>query len=179
MKYKKLGLLLLLFVVFSMVIAPFVSAAIAGPVEILQNVGKGILHVFDFSWILGQGDEAIGAFMRICIWLFIFTILFAASQQIFGAIGLTYQRNIAIVIAIIIATISSIFIPIHVLLAIGEIYSTIATMVMFGIAIFAIGYFYYVTWPRPGRFWIILRIFVLILFWFILAIISTAVSGGL
>ncbi|MBT4539994.1 hypothetical protein HOC35_00635 [Candidatus Woesearchaeota archaeon] len=179
MKYKKLGLLLLLFFVVSIFVVPLVSASVVSPGEFLGDIGDKILTVFKFNWIHNKGQEAIGAFMRICIWLFIFTILFAASQQIFGAIGLTYQRNIAIVLAIIIATISSIFIPIGLLLAIGEIYSTIAVVIMFGIVVFTIGLFYQRTWALPGRFWIIVRLFVLLFMWFILAIITTAVEGGL
>ena len=177
MRLKRILLLFFLVMVISSIAAPFAFADIPTPQETFGKVGNLILYVFGASWIKDKGEDVIGAFFRMCIWIFVFTILYFVSRQIFQQPGL--QRNSALIVAIVIATMSTIFIPINILLAIGELYATAVSFIMIAIPLVGIGALYYLTWGRPGRFWVIVRIAILILLWILLAIVTASVGGGL
>jgi len=161
-------------------ILPSVFAAVPGPQDVFQMIGELIITIFGFEWIRNQRDQAIGAFMRFCIWLFVFTwvagLLFPAGTP------RAMSRNITITVAVVIATISTIFIPIGVLIAIGEVYATVVSLIMFGIVIAALVWFYInsAVWmaahPTMLR---VIRLGILFLLWILLNIVTTAVSGGL
>ena len=180
MKLKKSTKYLFIFILamlISALVIPLVFAAVPGPAETFGKVGEMILTIFGFEWITEKGDKAIGAFMRLNIFIFVFTILYFVTRQIFPAPGL--QRNAAMTIAIVLAIISTIFIPIDILLAIGETYATVVSFIMLGIPLTALGYLYWLTWPLPGKLWVAIRIAVLLLLWIILSVITAAVGGGL
>ena len=164
-------------------ILPSVFAAVPGPQDVFQMIGELIITIFGFEWIRNQSDQAIGAFMRFCIWLFVFTLLYWVAGLLFPAgTPRAMSRNITITVAVVIATISTIFIPIGVLIAIGEVYATVVSLIMFGIVIAALVWFYInsAVWmaahPTMLR---VIRLGILFLLWILLNIVTTAVSGGL
>jgi len=183
LKLKKIGYISLFAILITSIVIPFVTAAVPGPQDLLRVIGETIITIFGFEWIKNE-TNALGAFMRLCIWIFVFTLLMAISRIIAALPGAAHlaagmQRNIVIVLGIIIATISTIFIPIEVLLAIGEVYSTVAAFIMFAILFTGIGYLYSLIWRRVGRFLAFVRFSILLLFWILLNIVTTAVEGGL
>ncbi len=176
MRFKKLSMLLLMALFLCSIIIPFATAAVPGPVETFEKVGEWILKIFGFSWITEKGEEVVGAFMRICVFILVYLLLYLVSAAIPLFTGHTRAR---VMIAIILALISTIFIPAGVLIAIGEVYSTVAAVLMFTVVLGGIGFLYYTTWPLPGRFWVVIRLLFLILLWMLLSIVTTAVGGGL
>ena len=176
LRFKKLSMLLLMALFLCSIIVPFATAAVPGPVETFTKVGEWILKIFNFEWVKSRGDDALGAFMRICIFILVYILLYLVSGLIPIFTGHSRAR---IVVAIIIGLISVIFITVDVLIAIGEVYSTLSSAAMFIIALGGVGYMYWRTWALPGRLWVALRFAVLFLMWILLSIITTAVGGGM
>ncbi|MFH1439135.1 MAG: hypothetical protein ABIG89_01095 [Candidatus Woesearchaeota archaeon] len=185
MKYKKLLILILLALFLISMIVPFVTAAVPGPQDFFEKVGDYILKLFGFEWIKTQSEDAIGAFMRFCIWIIIFTLLYALMTWMMAAVALFNSSSVRITLAIVFATISTIFIPIEVLIAIGQVYSTIASLVMFAIVGGGLVWLYMATnvggalainnaIARHG-----IRVSVILLMWILLNVITTAIGGGI
>lgn len=177
MKSTKLIHMIFLAAIVMALFVPLVHAEIPTMSETLSQIGVFIADTLGFESITDHSREGIGALMRIAVWLLVFSVLYFVARQIFPAGGL--QRNAAITVAVVIATISTIFLPVDLLLGVGEVYATTIAFVLFAIPLGGMGYLYAITWHHATRYWIALRIFVLLLFYLLLSIITTAVSGGI
>ena len=128
---QKKRMLLLLLVFFPLAI-PLAQADFG---ETMGNVFSKITGIGNLTW-LGMADSAVVlAVTRLLIWVFIFTVIFAviaiASGKERKSLGF-FQRNHAMVIAFVMATISAIFIPPSVLLAVGVGWATAVSLLLIG-----------------------------------------------
>lgn len=155
-------------------------AACASPDESGETTFSGIwkmvvniasLQVFGLS-----GGTAIGAFMRIIVGVLVFAILhWAAISFVFTAPN---ARKTAMVVALVLATMTAIFIPDQVFAAIGGSYALAFSAIL--IAIPVIGGLYLVlsdTILPNTRFGNILRVLTLIIIlWILIAVKEQAVG---
>jgi hypothetical protein len=156
MDKKRWMLVLVLVCVLSMLIpvsAVEEKSAEARGSNTAGKVWDVILNIFQLKFISG-GLMLVG-FMRLVVFLLVFTLLFFGSQQI----GLGRTGGI---VAFLLAAIGVIFIPGQILLFVGEVYGTIFAWGLIVSAIFAL--FFIVYYIPPNTWWgQLLRIFILIL----------------
>ncbi|MBI2665213.1 hypothetical protein HYX12_01160 [Candidatus Woesearchaeota archaeon] len=129
-KRKEALLLLLLSLAFLLVI----PSALALP-SIFENVARDIVSIGNLNW-LGVADSAVViGVTRLLIWIFVFTIVFAVISATSGKEGKSLgflQRNHAMVIAFVVATIAAIFLPASVLAATGVGWATAIALILIG-----------------------------------------------
>lgn len=132
-KLKKRSMLLFLFTFF--VLAPFASAQARGPGDLVLEILGSILKVFSFDWLRGHSGIAVDAFVRFVIWLFLFIIFFevTTTRLVMGRSPFFTSRARAGVVSAIIALISTMFMPINLLLLIGTTYSSIISILLLAI----------------------------------------------
>ena len=122
-KWSVLTLILLLNI-------PFVLADIT---TTLDNVFKKIMGIGNLNFLgISDGGLVIG-FIRILIWILIFTIFFAVTTGVGGKGSLSFlKKNHAIVISLVIATITAVFLPANVLTATGVGWATAIALILIG-----------------------------------------------
>ncbi len=131
---------------------PFTAASMG---SMLNTVWQKILWIGNFGplGISVAPANAVVAFTRILIWILMFTMFFAiittmgGSKKNTGALGFL-NRNQAMVVAAVIATISAIFIPPQVLLATGAGWGTLIALILIGLPLAGIVYLF---WLIPGK----------------------------
>jgi len=135
MRWNKVAVVGILLVSLLLAGCPFDSGS-AGPpsdVNIWQTVLKigslGFLCNFSKSPTCQAGDNDLVALMRILIGILTFALFYMAASAV---PGLRDQRNIAVVVSIILAIMSVIFIPASVLIGIGSAYGALVAIVMIG-----------------------------------------------
>ncbi len=120
--------------------------------DMLGGAGRGILSVGSLSWMGVSNAAAVVSLTRILIWVLTFTVLFAlimafGQRERGGALGFL-NRNQALIVAAVIATITAIFLPPEVLLATGTGWATIVALILVGGPVVGIGW---LLWQIPGR----------------------------
>lgn len=175
----KKGLLYVLMVLLS------VQVVLADRItDTIGNVFKKIIWIGDLSW-LGATDQAIShGFMRILIWILVYTILFAGSSFVSTGreegINLL-SRSQSIVVAAIIATITTIFLPPTILLAVGAGWSTLLALVLVGGPIVGVAYLLYLVpgegQPETKKTVVLKLIVIAVLFW-VLTVMIKHLGGG-
>jgi hypothetical protein len=143
--------------------------------DTMSNVFGKIVGIGNLGF-LGMADTAIVlGVTRLLIWVFVFTIIYAVIAVASGNNNVSLgflKKNHALVVALVMATITSIFLPPEVLLAVGSGWATIVAFVLIGAPVVGIAF---LLWKIPGkgeetRFTLFLK-FVLccLLFWVLTA----------
>ena len=132
-----------------------------------------ILKIGSLEFLLGgDADNQFCGFIRIALMILIFTILYMALGAVNNATGgNTIPRTIAITIAIIMAIISSIFIPCSVMMVFGGTYAVLFSLLIIGGPIAGIGWMVFGT-PTPNRGIATLKLFGILLLWWLISEIS-------
>jgi hypothetical protein len=147
---------------------PFALADIGSTI---QNVWFKILGIGSLSFLGIADGSLVVAFTRILIWILIFAILFALTTSLGGYSGpLSFlKKNHAAVISFIIATITAIFLPAQVLLAIGAGWGTLVGLILIGSPILAIALLFWKL-PNDPCPYLMLKFFLsLLIFWILSA----------
>ncbi|MBS3137631.1 hypothetical protein J4232_04310 [Candidatus Woesearchaeota archaeon] len=148
-----------------------VLAAVAGPGEILSDVGD-----FLREWLGGTNitdDAGLLVAMRIILFFLVFTVLFVAAHLIPN-----FNNRLALVIALLISVMTVLFFPQALLIAMGETYTTVIALLVFAVPI---GALIALLWRLPTApwYWNLIRMGIIVFAWTLLNIITTAVEGGL
>ena len=131
MSMKKKWLLLV-----SLLMVPSVLAQ-----SILTNVWNKVLGVGSLSFLNISDGNAVLALTRILLWFLVFTIFFSVTTGFGGRNNVLgfLSRGQAAVVAIILATISVIFMPTSVLSATGVAWATAVALIVIGGPIVGLG----------------------------------------
>ena len=122
-----------------------------------------VLEIGSLEFIFGSNaDNKFIGFVRIAIAVLIFTIIYMGLSFIPNM-----SRNISIVIASVLAIVSSVFMPASVLSGFGGTYAVIFAFLIIGGPISGVGWLLFGT-PTPGRFVAALKFLgVLLLMWLV------------
>ena len=182
-------------IITAFLVVPIVSAAVSGPEEIFGKLWMWVSKLFMFEWALNHSNDTFGAFMRLVIWITLFTVLYAIGSTFLGpgsAAGgggsrLFRTRGQVGIVTGLLAVLCVIFIRVELLVAIAETYSTVGAFVMLIVPIGGLTFLIYETrrldvahggtWS--GRAVAVLRLAMIFLVWIILNVVTTAVGGGL
>jgi hypothetical protein len=119
-----------------------------------------------------QGENELIGLMRILIGILVFTLFYWGASNIPGLRD--NNRAIPVVISLVLAIISVIFIPGKVLAGIGGAYGTLVGFVLMGIPIFIGGMVLYLI-PADNRWLISFRIIIILLMiWILRAVVTHA-----
>ena len=189
MKTKK-GLILFSAIILALVASLPIVFAAASPFsslkDLLYDVFRIFLDVFKLGFLKGTSD--LVAFTRLMIWVITFA-LFHASLQLLMTVGtLTNLGNtrsgqrLPAIISFCLATITAIFMPENVILAIGITYSAVWAAIIL-VAVFAAMIYlcYGVIRTTPGQrnTWIhVIRLAILFFCWMLIYNITTVVEAG-
>ena len=125
--------------VLSLLSLPFVAAESG----IFSNIWYKVLSIGNLSFLGLSDGSIVAAFVRILIWLLLFTVFFAVITGLGGDKGTApmkfFNRGQAGLIAAIIATIGAIFLPAQVLLATGVGWATAIALLLIGGPVVGIG----------------------------------------
>lgn len=166
---KKIYFMLLL-VVMSMLFSSFVLAGLGCDTTPSSGstAGNVIGKILDagslkFLGVPCTADNQLIGFIRICLAILIFAILYGVLSNVLPA----NMRAAAIVVSIVIALISAIFLPASLLTLFGETYATIFALIIIGGPIIGILMLLFMT-PTPTRPWALLKFLVVcFLIWLI------------
>ena len=156
-----------------------VHAAIPNPTEIVGDALNKVIKWFGYN-ISGNESMIIGL-IRLLIFITLFVVFYQSQMWFYGARGITAQNNaIPIIISFSLSLISVLFIPKEVLVAISTTYGVIVSSALIGLPIVAALYFTIHILPSTNRFWYLIKFFIVMLVWFILAVFVDAIekSGG-
>jgi hypothetical protein len=158
----------LLFYLTLILSIPFASADIGSTI---QNVWFKILNIGNLGFLGIPDGSLVVAFTRILIWILIFAILFALTTSLGGYDGpLSFlKKNHAAVISVIIATITAIFLPAQVLLAIGAGWGTLMGLILIGSPIVAIAFLFWKLPNEPCPYLMLKVLLSLLIFWILSA----------
>jgi hypothetical protein len=176
--------------IFMLFLAPIaVHAAVGAPALDLTEIssvfaflGSVVAIVGNFvslNW-LGQDVQSKLNFLRVLLWLLVFMVFFVGGNIMFGKMykGQEGQaKKNSIIVAIIVATSTVIFIPNDVLGTLFSLYATLGVLVAFGVVVGMILYFVYIQLdPKNVSPFIVhlLRALALILTWWILYKVSSS-----
>ncbi len=174
---------LLLLVVFTFMFI-FMSASVAAKESIWKRTSDTLLNIAQLDFLDNDADK-LAAFMRIMIWIVVFTVVWTALKRLGGggAPGgpRLFAGGAAVALGIVLATISTIFISPEFLIGIGEAYSTVTAAVLVGFLIIGILAILYGVlpgvMPGGGRLLAFTRIAFILIILFILDMFSGFVSG--
>ncbi|HLC70549.1 MAG TPA: hypothetical protein VJI32_00990 [Candidatus Nanoarchaeia archaeon] len=124
--------------VLSLLSVPFVAA----DTGIISTLWYRVLSIGNLSFLGLSDGSIVAAFVRLLIWLLLFTVFFAVITGLGGAKTVPmsfFNRGQAGIIAGVIATIGAIFLPAQVLLATGVGWATAVALLLIGGPIVGIG----------------------------------------
>lgn len=161
------------------IIAPLTYADVPSPIETFKTIWEWISSIFTFEWALSHSDDTFGAFMRLVIWIILFTVLYAVGSTKLKPLFGTNKR--AGIVAGLLSILGVIFIPLDILVAIAETYSTVGAFALLAVPCGGLIYLVYETrrlgWTPRAR--AVLNLALIFLLWVIIHIVTTAVEGGL
>lgn len=160
---RKILSLICLFIILS-IFLPVVFAQVPPPTDPITLLTEGIRKVFSFSW--ATSEENFLATMRLFVWFFLF-IVYQAVFRMLGNLnpnmGWLAQRA-GIGLAIIIASISVLFMPTQILIGMGVQYGELAAILLFAPIFGAAIWLILSTQNHWVRFFLILTL-IYILWW--------------
>ncbi len=122
-----------------------------------------IVSIGSLEFLLGTGaDSKFIGFLRILIAILVFCVFYAGAN----AAGQFIPRQAGITISVILAILTSVFIPGSVLAAIGSGYAVLVSSLLIGVPVFALMYFIFGT--QNTRFMAGTKIVLLFLVWYVL-----------
>ena len=136
---------------FSMLSLLAIPTALADLSDTLGNVWWKVMSVGNLSFLGMSDGSVVVALTRILIGILVFTIFYAVITMLSDGEKPTLpfiKKNQAIVIAAIIAIITSIFLPAQVLLAAGAGWATIVALLLVGGPVVGIAF---LMWSYPGE----------------------------
>ena len=113
-----------------------VSFVMADLGSTMGNVWDKVLSVGNLEFLGLSSSAMVVAFTRILIWILVFAIIYAVARL--DALRFM-NKNQKMVIAGVFATISAIFMPVPVILAVGSSWATLVAFLLIGAPIVAIG----------------------------------------
>jgi len=158
---KKIGVLF-----FFLLTLPLIHADLG---DTIKGAWESVLSVGSLQFLGVTGDNAVVAFTRILIVIFVFAVLFGVLSGFGGHAGpLSFlSRGQAGIVAGIIALVTGIFFPAAVLLALGTEWATLVALLLLGTPIFALFFLLY-SLPDDSCSWRFLKlIMALVLLWVI------------
>jgi hypothetical protein len=167
-----------------------IPSVLAGPKDTIFNVWTKSINAIGDLGVIGLGNEtAILGLTRILIWFLIFTIMFALintfSKKKSGSLSF-FNRGQGVVIAVIVATITTIFLPSSILLASSSGWAVLIALLLVGAPVVGL---IYLIWKLPeligvekeGRGIILMKLLLcMILLWILSAMhyhVSTVFKG--
>lgn len=172
-------------ILFLIVLVTFLSlsAAVAARENIWKRTADTLISIAKLDF-LNNDVEKLGAFMRIMVWIVVFTVVWTALRRLGGGAaaggGTLFAGGASMAIAMVFATVGSIFISPELLIAIGEGYSTVVAAVLIGFLAIGVLVILYSVLPGmglTGRMLAFTRILFLLLLFYILDNISNWVEG--
>ncbi|MFP4568076.1 MAG: hypothetical protein ACLFN8_03965 [Candidatus Woesearchaeota archaeon] len=146
--------------------------------EAVGGVLKNVTNILSFSWIK-TGDD-LKPFLKALFWVLVFTVIYVAGRVAFSAHQSTSGANankIAIVIAFVFASASTVLVPGEMLVAMFTAYASVIIFIAIGAVIFAVIKIIYGDWLKThlsGASLHFTRAFGLVLCWWILSTIHQA-----
>lgn len=176
MKDNKKALVLLLIV---LVMFLSLSATVAAQREnIWERTANTLISISKLDF-LDNDAVKLAAFMRIMVWIVVFTVVWTALRRLGGGAaaggGTLFAGGASMAIAMVFATVGSMFISPSLLIGIGESYSTVVAAALVGFLAIGLLAFLYGGLPTmvpPGRILAITRLVFIILLLYILDHIS-------
>ncbi len=170
---RKIGVLFLF-----LLILPLVHADIG---DTIKNVWQSVLSVGSLQFLGVSGDNAVVAFTRILLVIFVFAVLFGVLSGFGGSAGpLSFlSRGQAGIVAGVIALITGIFFPASVILALGTEWATLVALLLLGTPILAM-FFLLHSLPDNSCPWRFLKLIIALLLLWIIGAMQThvLVLGG-
>ncbi len=132
-----------------------VPVALADLGSLIQNVFSSIVRIGQLNFLGVSSQTIVVGFVRILIWIMLFTIFFAVIPSIGadkaknkpGSLSFLSRKHAGIV-AFCVATISAVFMPAEALLAMGAGWSTLIALILIGGPIGGLAYW---MWTIPGK----------------------------
>lgn len=172
-------------ILFLIVLVAFLSlsATVAAQREnFWKKTSNTLLSVAKLDFL--DNDAAkLASFMRIMVWIVVFTVVWTALRRLGGGAGAgggMFAGGASMAIAMVFATVGSIFISPDLLIGIGESYSTVVAAALVGFLAIGLLAFLYGGLPTmvpPGRILALTRLVFIILLLYILDHISGFVEG--
>ncbi|MBN1385457.1 hypothetical protein JW968_00590 [Candidatus Woesearchaeota archaeon] len=132
-----------------LLLMPALAAAQTSAVQKILDVLNTQVGFLFYNFNLG--DRMYLFYIKFCLWIIIFSILFYAGGFVFRDSGRRQRnRGIRVTLAIVIALISAIAIPDEMVRPIVESYGIVAIALLVGMPLFGIVYFNHVVLPRQG-----------------------------
>ena len=167
MRWSKFSLVVL---VSSLLTPVFAHASVS---SMLSSVFDTIISIGSLSFLGIPGGNDVTSFLRILMFILTLTIYFAGLTAANGFLRI-FTKNIAIVISVILAIISTIFIPPAVLIASGAAFGTLISVLLLAAPILAILAIIFLLPDRPCFWWLIKLLIAIVLYW-----VSTQTSNYL
>jgi len=138
--------------------------------EVLKDVWGGVITAGSLKWLNLPGDVVLVAFVRILIFILIFAIFFAVFTGLGDRVFSFLSRRHAAIVALVLAIISSIFMPAAIILAIGGGLGTLVSLLLIGLPILALGLLL-LSLPHDKCYWNFIKFIITgILYWIIAAV---------
>ncbi len=165
---RKIGVLFLF-----LLMIPLIHADIG---DTLKNVWQSVISIGSLQFLGVTGDNAVVAFTRILVVIFVFAVLFGVLSGFGGSAGpLSFlSRGQAGIVAGIIAILTGIFFPPSVLLAIGTEWATLVALLLLGTPILAM-FFLLHSLPDDSCSWRFLKLIIALLLLWIIGAMQTHV----
>ena len=146
-----------------------IPMALADLAQTFHSVFDKIVIIGNLSWLGLPNDYVLIGVTRLLIWILCFTIFFGVITAGKGAKVLGFlNRKQGMVIAFVIATIASIFLPVELLLATGTGWATAVALLLIGGPIVGIAFLLWkIPWSgEETRGTVFLKLVIcLVLFW--------------
>jgi len=152
-----------------LLVLPYAWAKPAG--EVLKDVWDAVITVGSLSWLGIPGDIVLIAVVRILIFILIFAVFFAVLTGLGGKMFSFLSRKHAAIVALVLAIISSIFIPPSVILAIGGGFGVMVSLFLIGLPIVGLALLL-TSLPNDKCFWNLLKLLITALLYWILTAIN-------
>ncbi len=148
------------------------TSADTGGFEI-SDVWDKFVEIFSLGFL--DSEEAVGAFMRAIVGILVFAVLhFAGTTFLFTQPN---TRKIATVIALVLAIMTVIWLPVEVLAGIGASWAIGFAAALIALPVVGGLYLVYHVIPSTGRFWYGIKVLVLIIILWMLVAVKEHASG--
>lgn len=160
--------------IISLLILPAVFA-LASPMDILRDIfGSNGYLVQWFGGDVVASGSALLAYLRIALFITLLTIIF---EILVNLSVFQNRRNSAIVIAVTISGLASFFVSTELYQLLLLTYNLVIWFVILGVPIAIVFFLNFFIIPNTNRYWIALRIILLLLLFYLLTLIGEYSSG--